>query len=119
MKGDIDVLVSVLEEAHPFLHYFNPKEEWHKLIAETKQSIEDSLTQFGFYRKVAPIIANIHEEHTYIEPAQNLLIAHQLQKFILPFEIFIFENQAFIDFSHTNDALFPEEQNYFLLMETP
>ncbi|MEM9831525.1 MAG: S41 family peptidase [Bacteroidota bacterium] len=96
MQSDINALVSVLEEAHPLLHYFNSQDDWYDLVDETKESIEDSLTQFEFYRKVAPIIASIHEVHTYIEPSRELAIAHQLQRPILPLELLVIESRMYV-----------------------
>ncbi len=107
MKGDIEALVNVLEEAHPFLHEHNPKEAWYKHIEESRQSIKDSLSQFAFYRLISPLIVSIHEEHTYITPSQVLEKAHQTQKQILPFQIFVIQNRAFIDSYHTNEAAMP------------
>ena len=107
MKTDIEALVTVLEEAHPFLHEYNPKELWYKRIAESKQSIQDSLSQFAFYRLISPLLVSIHEEHTYIAPSQVLEKAHQTQKCILPFQIFVIQNRIYIDSSHTKEALLP------------
>lgn len=107
MKADIEALVSVLEEAHPFLHEHNPKEAWYKLIEVSKQSIKDSLTQFAFYRLITPIVVSIHEEHTYMAPSSVLEKAHQAQKRILPFQIFVIQNRVFLDSSYTKEAFLP------------
>ena len=107
MHQDIDALTALLNEAHPLLNYFIPENEWKSLIEDTKQSISDSLTHFQFYRRIAPIIASIHEGHTYIEPSGDLTKAHQEFKRILPFKTLLIENHLHIDSSYVNKGLFP------------
>lgn len=107
MTTDIEALVNVLEEAHPFLHEYNPKDIWYKLIAEARRSIKDSLSQFAFYRLITPLVVSIHEEHTYIAPSQVLEKAHQARKQILPFQVFVIQNRVYIDSSYTKEAFLP------------
>ena len=107
MRADIDALVAVLEEAHPVLHYHNPREAWLRRIAQTRQALTDSLSPFAFYRRVAPLVAGVHEEHTYVAPTPALEKAHQQQRRVLPFEVFVIENRAYIDSSHVREAVLP------------
>lgn len=107
MHEDIDALTAVLNEAHPLLNYFISENEWKNLIKDTKQSINDSLTHFQFYRRIAPIIASIHEGHTYIEPSRDLTKAHQEFKRILPFKTILVENHLHIDSSYVDAGHFP------------
>lgn len=60
-------LMDEISKKHPELYRYTDKEKFGFLIDSTQQSIQDSLTQLQYYRKLKPLFAKIGCLHTGIE----------------------------------------------------
>jgi C-terminal processing protease CtpA/Prc len=78
-----------ISEKHPGFYRYTPKEKFDRLIDSTAQTIQDSLTELDYYRKMKPLFAQIGCLHTGISLSsdyENYLIKTST---LIPIEIFI------------------------------
>ena len=78
-----------LGKKHPGFYRYTPKARFDFLIDSTTQTIQDSLNELSFYRKIKPLFAQIGCLHTGIslsEACNNYLDSTSA---LLPLEVFI------------------------------
>ncbi|HXL02220.1 MAG TPA: hypothetical protein PK016_03755 [Candidatus Atribacteria bacterium] len=73
LKYDLNFLIQTLEDVHPDLYRYTPKEEIYKMKQDIEEYLSEPLTRLEFYRKVAPLVTRIGDGHTYITyPVEEL-----------------------------------------------
>lgn len=68
LHSDIDKLYLQLKKHHPKLYQYIPKAKFEQKIDSLKQRIDTPLTSREFYKKVAPLLAQIRQGHLSIKP---------------------------------------------------
>ncbi|REC50289.1 S41 family peptidase [Chryseobacterium pennipullorum] len=63
LKEDVDYAYLKLQQMHPQLYWYIPKQELDRKFDSLKLTINDSLTPLQFYFKIQPVIAGIREGH--------------------------------------------------------
>jgi hypothetical protein len=63
LKEDVDFAYSKLQQMHPQLYWYIPKNELESKFDSLKQTITEPLTPLQFYFKLQPVIAGIREGH--------------------------------------------------------
>src|SRR5215813_10892106 len=66
LKADLVLLKKIIEANHPSLYWYTPKDSVDLYFNETLQSINDSLTEFQFRKKVSWFIAKLRCGHTSV-----------------------------------------------------
>ncbi|MGE4512803.1 MAG: hypothetical protein AB7E26_03160 [Chryseobacterium sp.] len=80
-------LMDEISKKHPGFYRYTDKGKFGLLIDSTQQSIQDSLTQLQYYRKLKPLFAKIGCLHTGIElPEESKTY---LDTNLLPLELFV------------------------------
>ncbi|GAF78215.1 unnamed protein product, partial [marine sediment metagenome] len=68
LKEDLDFLFKTIEEVHPNMYAYTPKEEFSPLRDELYCQINRPMTRLEFYKLVAPVVASLKSGHTHIQP---------------------------------------------------
>src|SRR5687768_14296021 len=76
-------------EKHPGFYRYTSKERFDVLIDSTVMTIQDSLTELAYYRKLKPLVAQIGCLHTGISLSKNYLNHLDKTSTLIPIEIFI------------------------------
>ncbi|SDI82289.1 S41 family peptidase [Chryseobacterium jejuense] len=63
LKEDVDFAYAKLQQMHPQLYWYIPKQELDLKFDSLKQTINEPLTPLQFYFKLQPVIAGIREGH--------------------------------------------------------
>ncbi len=66
LHADLAFLKSVLEEAHPSLYRYTPKDTLDARFAEADQQLNQPLNDTQFWKIVEPVVANVRSAHTAV-----------------------------------------------------
>lgn len=86
LRSDLVLLKKILEANHPSLYWYTPKDSVDLYFNETLQSINDSLTEFQFRKKVAWYIEKLRCGHSTVRPSKaytQYFSQHESNKFPL------------------------------------
>jgi hypothetical protein len=105
LNSDLDFLINQLISQHPALFKYT-REDTFKVAYETVSSkIEAGMSEDEFFRLIAPIVELANCAHTGIRLSKSFNTAIQQKQVLLPFEIKIINNKAFVihNFSNNED----------------
>jgi len=68
LKEDLDFLFKTIEEVHPNMYAYTPKEEFDPLRKQLYETINRPMNQLEFYKTVAPVVASLRSGHTFVFP---------------------------------------------------
>ncbi|MEL6733717.1 MAG: S41 family peptidase [Bacteroidota bacterium] len=105
LQKDFEVFRGSLEDLHAGLYWYTPKEELDQLFDETGASLNDSLSELAFFRKLTFITSKIRCGHTVIRtsiPTRDY-IAQEAK--LLPFEIKMIQGKMYVLESRTDEEL--------------
>ncbi|MEO1385578.1 MAG: hypothetical protein AAFV78_20340, partial [Bacteroidota bacterium] len=105
LQKDFEVFRGSLEDLHAGLYWYTPKEELDQLFDETGASLNDSLSELAFFRKLTFITSKIRCGHTVIRtsiPTRDF-IAQEAK--LLPFEIKMIKGKMYMMESRTDEEL--------------
>lgn len=82
LKEDFSILHKVLKANHPSLYWYSSKDSIENFFLTTYESLQDSLTEQQFRKKVSWVINKIHCGHTVVRSSKNYLkyYSHQEMK---------------------------------------
>ncbi len=63
VTADLDLLVSALVEAHPGVYRYSSSADFHRVVAEQRAAISDSMSVVEAYNVLAPVVAMTREDH--------------------------------------------------------
>ncbi|NCD69346.1 S41 family peptidase [Mucilaginibacter agri] len=69
LRKDLAFLKSVLEEAHPSLYRYTPKDSLEKYFAEADGKLTGPMTDVAFWKIAAPLVSAIRSGHTVLMPS--------------------------------------------------
>jgi hypothetical protein len=95
LHADLAFLKSVLEEAHPSLYRYTPKDTLDARFAEADQQLNQPLNDTQFWKIVEPVVANVRSAHTGVYfPATYMLwrIRHGLR---IPLDVYVLNGRLY------------------------
>ena len=99
MKEDVEVLRKALEEGHPGLYLYTPKDDFEKRFEQTNQSFDRPMTLREFYLEVAPLVEKVFCGHTYFDLPPKLLKSLQKETALFPLPLAFLSKKAYVDHS--------------------
>ena len=102
MKEDLRVLRKALEEGHPGLYLYTPKDDFDKRFEQTNQSFDRPMTLREFYLEVAPLVEKVYCGHTYFDLPPKLLKSLQKESLSFPIPIIFIHKRAYVDHAKTS-----------------
>ncbi len=96
LKEDFLLFRKALEEGHAGLNRYTPKEELDDHFEAIGAELNRTMTEYEFYRLLAPLIAHIHDGHTRISLSASLDNYLSDQPILLPFNLRILEKKAYL-----------------------
>ena len=66
LKEDLDFLFKTIEEVHPNMYAYTPKEEFILIRDELYRQIKRPMTRLNFLKLIAPTIASLKNGHTIV-----------------------------------------------------
>jgi hypothetical protein len=101
LTEDFKILKEHLIQYHPDLYLYTPKTTFDSLISDIENSLNQSMTEAEFYKKVLPLICSIRNAHTdlYRSAAYMNFLSEQANRFPLIFyfrddSLFLFKNAS-------------------------
>ena len=73
LQEDYEVFQTLLEEEHPGLYWYTPKETIDKYFEWGKEKLKDSLTETEFRKVLSYITSHVNCGHTTIRPSKKFL----------------------------------------------
>ncbi|MHC4132496.1 MAG: S41 family peptidase [Planctomycetota bacterium] len=68
LKEDLDFIFKTIEEVHPNMYAYTPKEEFKPIREQLYKDVNRSMTVLEFYKLVAPVVAALKNSHTGVHP---------------------------------------------------
>lgn len=113
-------IMTELGKKHPGFYRYTSKARFNFLIDSTTQTIQDSLTELSFYRKIKPLFAQIGCLHTGIslsEACNNYLDSTST---LLPIEVFIDKNKkVYVVKNYSKNPSIPLKAEILSINERP
>lgn len=81
LKEDVDYAYSKLQQMHPQLYWYIPKQELERKFDSLKQTLNEPLTPLQFYFKLQPVIAGIREGHLSLRIPRKKFTKQEIKKF--------------------------------------
>lgn len=105
LTEDLEFLFNTLEEIHPNLYLYTDKIVIDSLRTYISQYINSPLTSLGFWKLVAPAVAELGDGHTTV----SLPYAHRKKYLdqegkIIPFDVQINNNNLYIKSNFSSDS---------------
>lgn len=94
-KNDLIIYRQALEQAHPSLYRFTPKDKYDALFDSIESNLTNKTTELDFFRSVSQISSLIREGHTYIQPPESL-ISSIVNKNLFPFGVLVEDNRIIV-----------------------
>lgn len=108
LKSDVDFMVETLQEVHPDLYYYVPKEEFVAFKIELEKQLTQLMTRREFYPFVARLAAHVGDGHTYaIYPHEEWQDFVERDGRVFPFDVDISENGWRVTHSYSRSNVQP------------
>lgn len=104
MLEDFNYLRQILEETHPGLYRYTSKDSIQAKMDSIAGSFKTAMPFYAFYRIIAAFIADIRCAHTYAIPVEAIGKYLTGSVKMLPYEVTILQNHAFITLNGTTDT---------------
>lgn len=113
-------IMTELGKKHPGFYRYTSKARFDFLIDSTTQTIQDSLTELSFYRKIKPLFAQIGCLHTGISLSEACTSYLESTSTLLPFEVFIDQDKkVFVVKNYTNTPAIPLKAEILAINDCP
>ena len=104
LNEDFTLFRNALEEAHPGLYNYTPKDTMDVYFTHASALLNDEMNLLDFYRVVCPIVSRIGCEHTGVElPSQFWLGIKGFTKYI-PINLAVSDQKAYVSHNYTLDS---------------
>lgn len=103
LKDDFVLLRNALEEGHGGLYRYTPKEELDQQFESILKNIDKPLTEIEFLRLLFPLIANINDGHTRINPSSSYRAYLENEPILLPFKIKFIDRKGYLYRNYSQD----------------
>ena len=102
LKEDVKVLRKALEEGHPGLYLYTPKEEFDQKFEQVDKTFDRPMTLREFYLEVAPLVEKVYCGHTYFDLPPKLLKSLQKEAALFPLPLAFLNKRAYVDHAKTS-----------------
>lgn len=106
LKDDFVLLRNALEEGHGGLYRYTSKEELDRQFENIFKNLDQTLTEVEFLRLLYPLIANINDGHTGINPSSPYRSYLENEPILLPFKIKFIDKKAYLHRNYSEDEDF-------------
>ena len=96
-QEDLGVLRKALEEGHPGLYLYTPKDDFDKRFEQASQSFDRPMTLREFYLEVAPLVEKVYCGHTYFDLPPKLLKSLRKEPPLFPLPLAFLNTRAYAD----------------------
>ncbi|MFP3834124.1 S41 family peptidase [Chryseobacterium sp. SIMBA_028] len=109
LKEDVDYAYAKLQQMHPQLYWYIPKQELEQKFDSLKKTLNEPLTPLQFYFKFQPVIAGIREGHLSLRMPRKKFTKKEIKKLehkkglFSRFEYYISNDQMYI--IQNNDSI--------------
>ena len=97
------LLRNALEEGHGGLYRYTPKEELDQQFESIFKNLDQPLTEIEFLRLLFPLIANINDGHTGINPSSSYRSYLENEPILLPFKTKFINKKAYLYRNYSQD----------------
>jgi len=98
MKKDLDFLLKNIDEVHPNMYAYISKEEFNKLKKDANEKLDKPLSDLEYYRVIAPLVAQIRNGHTSLQPNEKVISSLTSQiTTSYPMEIGCYRDSVFVE----------------------
>ncbi|MFL5774271.1 MAG: S41 family peptidase [Flavisolibacter sp.] len=88
LQDDYRVFREVLEESHPSLYWYTPKDSVDRYFEIGSSKLQDSLTEYKFRNVLSYVVSSIHCGHTSIRPSKDASrYAERVRSIMFPLSI--------------------------------
>ena len=119
LTEDFEVLRIVLEEIHPGMNRYTPKERMDFLFDSLYSQIHNEMTEFDFFKFISPIITEIRCGHTNISPSDNFTQYNAKKKAYFPMQLKFIEGKAYVLKSFSTHELVPPGSEIYSINDRP
>lgn len=105
LKADFNIFRKTVEEAHPGIYWYGSKKDMDAYFDSVYASIDKPVNDIDFYKLMMNVVAQLRCIHTSISLSQERERAAASHLKLLPFDVFIDSNKAYI--SETFDNVLP------------
>lgn len=107
LKKDFTVFQNILEESHPGLYWYTPKDSMDAYFRTGRELLTDSMSESEFRKVLSYVTARIRCGHTAIRPSRrNQSSADSLRAFVFPLSLKIWDDTVVVVANlHRNDTL--------------
>lgn len=102
--ADFDFMLKTLEETHPNLYAYIPKDEFIKETDEYRESISKPVSKPEFYKVLYKTIALIKQEHTMVFGDAGFGEFKKDGGLSFPFKIIYFSDHIYIDQNYSSNS---------------
>jgi hypothetical protein len=107
MRSDLDELFRRIEKTHPDLYMHRPKADVDRDRQALYQELSQPMTIVDFYRKVAPLIASLGDDHTKVFPSDDVYEQMKGYERFFPLGLTFKGDKAFIVGNYTGNPDIP------------
>lgn len=90
---DIDLIVDALEDIHPNLYAYRPKEDFYSELEEVKENITEPMTKLEVYKVLSPLVNSLKDGHTLLGLPEFDIKQHT--KMVFPIDLSITNGKAY------------------------
>lgn len=104
LQADLTFLRRALEEVHPGLYSYTPKDSLDRAFARTATQLTRPLDETGFWPLLQTLVAQIHCGHTRVQHSASYRTwARQQPRYYFPFTIVVRQNRLFVAENQSTD----------------
>ena len=107
LKADFNIFRKTIEEAHPGIYWYASKKDMDAYFDSVYASIDKSINDIDFYKLMMNVAAHLRCVHTSISLSRERERAAASHLELLPFDVIIVNNKAYI--SESFDSSLPIE----------
>ena len=104
LRSDVDQLFHVIEAFHPAPYAKRSKQDIDLERQHLYQELSQPMTDIEFYKKIAPLLNSLGDYHTNIFPGDETINVIRKNELLLPFEIQINGQHAYIVANYSGNA---------------
>ena len=97
LKEDFQILQGALEQLHPGLYLYTPKNKFDQLFKDTQMTFKKPATVRDFYLRVGPVVEKVKCGHTYFDLPRRLLNQLHKEEPLFPLPLFFLNQKAYVD----------------------
>lgn len=96
LRNDFDLFQNILQDAHPGLYWYTPKDSMDRRFHHARSLIKDSLTEGGFRNVLSYALSGIGCGHTSVKPSKGFAKATRSSNRFFPLVLKLWPDTAFV-----------------------